>query len=876
MQAAPSWEITVEPARSAQALDRAEVERALRLFMEPGARHPIQALRSGRWETVTLDDLPAAMEIAERFSEEKGLYLGMNPLRADFERPAKGGWRNGDISRRRWFLIDADATRPDDSNSTEEEKAASKAVIDAIAADLAAKGWPEPIYSDSANGFHLYYRIDLPNDQPSQKLLSAALKALAARFDTDGATVDIGVHDAKRITKLYGSWARKGPHSIARPHRMARLVTVPDPIQIVAPALIEALAAQAPPRGAKSTNGEANGHAETAPYTPYNPSEPTPAPAAANGWTVPTAEAADNGQAYALAALQAEAAKVASTSTRRNNQLYESALKVAGYVASGLLEEAQARASLRAAAEAAGLGKDGDPAEIDRAIDNAFPVGKQTPKTPPEKPAAAKKEKKPRASKPVALDPATGLKESIDDERRLARIYIKRRHSHPDRPTLLDWAGGWHAWRDGAWLPVTDREIDAEITAAAKAEFERIALATNSEVAPFTTRDLANVRNAVRAAVLLPSREAPHQPIWLDQDRPSPAECVNCRNGILHLPTLLSEGPEAALTPPTPLYFTPNALEFDFDPNPPAPAAWLAFLDSVWPNDPESIQALQQWFGYLLTPDTSQQKILLMIGPKRSGKGTVIRTLTKLIGQSNVAAPKLASLGKDFGTECLIGKSVAFCTDARITGRSDTQEIVEVFLSVSGEDPQSTRRKYKSDWTGRLATRFVIAANELPRLGDYSEALLSRLIVLRFAESFEGREDFELEGKIAAELPGILAWAIAGWESLRETRRLIQPASGLDDLEEFRELNNPVGAFINEKCEIDPNATVPKAHLYEAWCQWCKEHGKDRPGDAQGLSRNLKTALAALSVKLHDCKPRVDGRQVRSFQGLRLIDARPF
>jgi len=34
---------------------------------------------------------------------------------------------------------------------------------------------------------------------------------------------------------------------------------------------------------------------------------------------------------------------------------------------------------------------------------------------------------------------------------------------------------------------------------------------------------------------------------------------------------------------------------------------------------------LQDWFGYTLSPDTSQQKMLMIVGPTRSGKGTIGR-----------------------------------------------------------------------------------------------------------------------------------------------------------------------------------------------------------------------------------------------------------
>ena len=81
-------------------------------------------------------------------------------------------------------------------------------------------------------------------------------------------------------------------------------------------------------------------------------------------------------------------------------------------------------------------------------------------------------------------------------------------------------------------------------------------------------------------------------------------------------------------------------------PPPRPPQAWLAFLDAaLWPDDPQSVETLQEWFGYCLTPDTRQQKMLLRVGPKRSGKGTVARVLKGLVGADNVAGPTLSQPG---------------------------------------------------------------------------------------------------------------------------------------------------------------------------------------------------------------------------------------
>ena len=108
-----------------------------------------------------------------------------------------------------------------------------------------------------------------------------------------------------------------------------------------------------------------------------------------------------------------------------------------------------------------------------------------------------------------------------------------------------------------------------------------------------------------------------------------------------------------------------HSLPFDFDPDAPAPVRWLAFLDELWEGETETIGALQELFGYLVSGDTRQQKMALLVGPKRAGKGTINRVLTRMIGPHNVAGPTLASLGTNFGLQDLIGKPVAVISGAR-------------------------------------------------------------------------------------------------------------------------------------------------------------------------------------------------------------------
>jgi hypothetical protein len=72
------------------------------------------------------------------------------------------------------------------------------------------------------------------------------LKALASKFDDEAVKIDKGVHNAGRITKLYGTMACKGPNTPDRPHRRSSILSIPPDIQVVPTDLLIALANSKP------------------------------------------------------------------------------------------------------------------------------------------------------------------------------------------------------------------------------------------------------------------------------------------------------------------------------------------------------------------------------------------------------------------------------------------------------------------------------------------------------------------------------------------------------------------------------------------------------------------------------------------------------
>src|SRR5690606_24126432 len=125
----------------------------------------------------------------------------------------------------------------------------------------------------------------------------------------------------------------------------------------------------------------------------------------------------------------------------------------------------------------------------------------------------------------------------------------------------------------------------------------------------------------------------------------------------------------------------------------------------------------------------------------------------------------------------------------------DATAVVEELLAITGEDPRDIHRKFLPAINTTLGVRFVLMSNELPGFKDASGAFMGRVILLRMKNSFLGREDRSLENRIRSELPGVLNWAIRGWQRLEARGHFLQPASGGNLLEDFAAMASPIGEF---------------------------------------------------------------------------------
>ncbi len=442
----------------------------------------------------------------------------------------------------------------------------------------------------------------------------------------------------------------------------------------------------------------------------------------------------------------------------------------------------------------------------------------------------------------------------------VARHLVEALYTEPAGLVLHDFRGDFYAYSGTCWPEIDRRIVRADAyTYLEHAVYEKkTTQGIVTEPWSPTRHKIDNVVDAMRAIVMLDGGEPP---IWSSALAEPPApEMISMANGLLHVPT-------RTLYEHTPAFFTYHSLPFDFDPDAPSPEPWLSFLDELWGDDPSSMSALQEVFGYILGGDTRQQKIFLLVGPRRAGKGTIGRVLTGLLGAHNVAAPTMAGLATNFGLQPLIGKPLGLISDARLSGRADGQIVVERLLSISGEDSLTLDRKYREPWTGRLPTRFMILTNELPRLTDSSGALASRFVLLVLTRSFLGQEDVRLTDKLLEEASGIFNWALAGLDRLNERGYFVPPESAREAIQQLEDLSSPVSAFVRDRCVLSPDQSVAVDQLWEAWKAWCAEDNR-HPGTKAVFGRNLR----ATAPTIRKARPRDDGDRVHIYEGIGLAE----
>lgn len=165
----------------------------------------------------------------------------------------KNTTKDNEILCRDWVLIDVDCNRVAGVNATNKEAEYAYEKAKQVESFLLSQGFNRPIKVFSGSGVHLYLKCALACNESNDALIRDFLLALGMLFDDANCKIDSVVYNNSRISRLPGTWNRKGSKSSKeRPQRICRFLSIPDEVKITEKEFFQKVVALLPKEEAPS------------------------------------------------------------------------------------------------------------------------------------------------------------------------------------------------------------------------------------------------------------------------------------------------------------------------------------------------------------------------------------------------------------------------------------------------------------------------------------------------------------------------------------------------------------------------------------------------------------------------------------------------
>jgi P4 family phage/plasmid primase-like protien len=278
-------------------------------------------------------------------------------------------------------------------------------------------------------------------------------------------------------------------------------------------------------------------------------------------------------------------------------------------------------------------------------------------------------------------------------------------------------------------------------------------------------------------------------------------------------------------------------LGCEFSPEAKAPR-WEKFLREVFGGDEQLIEYIQRAVGYSLTGDTSEQVLFLCYGSGANGKSVFLEVVRQLLGDYAGAASFDTF---DAGNRNSASNDLAALKGKRLVTVIETEEdrrLAEAKVKmVTGQDEITCRFLFKEFFTYRPQFKLWMAMNHKPVIRGTDRGIWRRIRLIPFTQSFEGREDRGLIGKLTNELPGILNWALEGLRKWQESG-LSVPKAVKEATEEYRRESDSIGQWLDERTARNIVSKLRASEAYRNYYEWALERG-ERPFNQKNWGQTL-------------------------------------
>lgn len=412
------------------------------------------------------------------------------------------------------------------------------------------------------------------------------------------------------------------------------------------------------------------------------------------------------------------------------------------------------------------------------------------------------------SDKLVAVLSALAKKSSEDGKGRFDELLYaeKLRKKMPPVRTIGD---DWHAYEDGAWLPVTREQYLPLALSMCPKRYRK-------------ARNAQNLLDHVQAATQVRIEEMAGFYREFTEEDGTKSILINASNGVVKI----WDGGETTLEKHKEEYGFTTRAAAKYDEKATAPL-FTSLIEAALP-DTEDREVLQVFCGNILWPTSQHECALISYGLEGTSKSTIAEAIVHALANPNDHGDLVTSLSmtqicdsRSYSLPKLRLASLNLGTEVDTVDLDESTNFKQV---VSGEKVEA-RGIYKKPMAMRTTCKLWFLANTLPRFKNGTGAELRRLRFLQF-DIVPEKKDTTLKERLKAERDGIFMWMIEGLLKLKSSGGI--PHGGPKSravVDKFSISNDPVGYFVRNHCVFDSTSRVEKDLLANAFKDFLAEHG---------------------------------------------------
>lgn len=257
---------------------------------------------------------------------------------------------------------------------------------------------------------------------------------------------------------------------------------------------------------------------------------------------------------------------------------------------------------------------------------------------------------------------------------------------------------------------------------------------------------------------------------------------------------------------------------------------WQETLHLFFCGDQELIDYVQMVVGLAAIGKVYQEHMIIAYGGGANGKSTFWNTIARVLGSysGKISADTLTMTNKrNVKPEMaeLKGKRLIIASEMDEGMRLNTGLVKQ----LCSTDEIYAEKKYKDPFQFVPSHTLVLYTNHLPKVGANDDGIWRRLIVIPFNAKITGKSDVKNFADYLYDhaAPSIMSWIIEGAKrAIQAQFKTSLPKVVQTSVKAYREANDWLGHFMEERCEKAPGYLQKSGDLYAAYRIYALQTGE--------------------------------------------------